>query len=223
LALGGFASGTFPGSKRPFSVLHPQDNTYGFLFFSKFPIVAHQVHHWTDKEVPTLEATLQLADEIQVTVFVIHPRPPRPEEGDSDQRDGELVQAGSRIQGMQGHFLVIGDLNDVAWSHTTRLFLRVSGLLDPRMGRGLFNTFHASYPFMRFPLDHVFFSDNFFLVSLERLGKIGSDHFPMSIEIGPQKAERVRLGHANGQDHQDVAEYKEKGHEWDSPDKNISD
>jgi hypothetical protein len=33
----------------------------------------------------------------------------------------------------------------------TNLLLRISGLLDPRMGWGMYSTFHASYPFFRFP------------------------------------------------------------------------
>jgi endonuclease/exonuclease/phosphatase (EEP) superfamily protein YafD len=79
--------------------------------------------------------------------------------------------------------IVAGDLNDVAWSYTTRLFQRISGLMDPRLGRGLYNTFHARNPLMRWPLDHVFFDPEFRLCRLERLGDIGSDHFPILAEL----------------------------------------
>ena len=95
--------------------------------------------------------------------------------------------------------IVAGDLNDVAWSHTTRLFSRVSGLLDPRVGRGPIPTFPANFPLLRFPLDHVFLSSEFRLIHFGRGPDIGSDHFPVVIKVSfeptlaseqePQKAD----------------------------------
>jgi endonuclease/exonuclease/phosphatase (EEP) superfamily protein YafD len=74
-------------------------------------------------------------------------------------------------------------LNDVDWSQTTRLFQQVSGLLDPRRGRGLYATYHADYPFLRFPLDHLFHSREFRIRRMAVLGHFGSDHFSLLVEL----------------------------------------
>jgi endonuclease/exonuclease/phosphatase (EEP) superfamily protein YafD len=128
-----------------------------------------------------------LASGARVWLNCVHPRPPAPgESDDSLERDAELLVVGHRIRdGFEAHgsrpVVVFGDLNDVAWSRTTRLFQKVSRLLDPRKGRGLFPTFHARWPGLRWPLDHVFFSDDFRLVAMRRLGYVGSDHFPVYV------------------------------------------
>jgi endonuclease/exonuclease/phosphatase (EEP) superfamily protein YafD len=90
---------------------------------------------------------------------------------------------GKEISKQSGPVIVAGDLNDVAWSPTTRHFKKISGLLDPREGRGFFNTFHAHYPLVKWPLDHVFHSKHFSLVRIERLSDIGSDHYPLFTQL----------------------------------------
>jgi hypothetical protein len=75
--------------------------------------------------------------------------------------------------------VVAGDFNDVSWSYVTLLMRRISGLLDPRIGRGPVNTIHTKHRWARCPLDHVLHSPHFTLVTLERGPDVGSDHFPL--------------------------------------------
>ena len=104
--------------------------------------------------------------------------------------------------------IVYGDLNDVAWSRTTRLFQKVSRLVDPRKGRGLYSTFHARWPLFRWPLDHVFFSDCFRLVALRRLPYSGSDHFPVYVclHLEPDAAAEQEAPEKDAADEQEAAE-----------------
>ncbi|WP_420454480.1 endonuclease/exonuclease/phosphatase family protein [Rubrivirga sp.] len=168
----------------PHHVALPQDDTYGMLVYSKLPLDSVEVLHRVEPEVPSLRLTVRLRSGEPVTLVLVHPRPPRPDiQQDSDLRDAELVLAGRDVAQLDGPVVVAGDLNDVAWSHTTRLFQELSGLLDPRVGRGTFSTFHAEHWWLRYPLDHVFHSEHFALRELRRLDPVGSDHFPILIEL----------------------------------------
>src|SRR5690606_30051628 len=111
-------------------------------------------------------------------LYVVHPEPPVIDH-DTLGRDSEIAHVGLEAVEDSLPPIVSGDLNDVAWSTTTRRFQRLSRLLDPRVGRGFYNTFSATMPWMRWPLDHLFHDPRFRLVGMVRERKIGSDHFPM--------------------------------------------
>lgn len=56
-------------------------------------------------------------------------------------------------------------------------------MLDPRVGRGFYHTFHAGIPLLRFPLDHIFHSNHFRLFDFRRPNYFGSDHFPVFTKL----------------------------------------
>ena len=168
----------------PYTCLAPLPNTYGMLVFSRLPLVGPQMRYILDPDVPSFHGCVRLPNKVLVNMHFLHPKPPAPAEAKtSARRDAELLIVGRLIEEHDGPTIVAGDLNDVAWSHTSELFRRLSHLLDPRVGRGLLSTFHADYPLLRWPLDHVFHSSHFRLQRLERLASIGSDHFPIFIRL----------------------------------------
>ncbi|MGR2737267.1 endonuclease/exonuclease/phosphatase family protein [Billgrantia sp. Q4P2] len=167
-------------AKWPHAVKIPLDNLYGMHLYSRLPLDNTRVEWLIQDDVPSIHTEVTLGSGERLTLHALHPRPPAPNESEESLwRDAELLLVGSEIHRHPGPTIVAGDLNDVAWSRTTRLFCRISGMLDPRQGRGRYSTFHARYPLLRWPLDHVFTSEHFTLKALRVLPGFGSDHFPI--------------------------------------------
>ncbi|MCZ4280278.1 endonuclease/exonuclease/phosphatase family protein [Kiloniella laminariae] len=183
-----------------------QDNTYGIMLWSKFPLKEAEIRFLVREDIPSILALLSVPESrFQFRLYVVHPEPPDPV-SHTVERDAELVMVG--MEAADDHFpcIVTGDLNDVAWSRTTERFQKLSGLLDPRIGRGLFSSFHAKYWFARWPLDHLFHSDDFSLVDIKRLAYTGSDHFPMVFEpvFEPETDSENKPVMANGVDKEEA-------------------
>jgi endonuclease/exonuclease/phosphatase (EEP) superfamily protein YafD len=164
----------------PHRVPVPLDNLYGMHVYSKLQLEDVQVRELIEKGVPSVTCKLIDSKGHAIHAFFLHPAPPSPSENEqAKERDCELRLVACEVQSLTGPVIVTGDLNDVAWSPTTRDFRQLTGLKDPRIGRGMFNTFHADYSLVRWPLDHIFHSEHFKLVEIKRLDHIGSDHFPL--------------------------------------------
>jgi endonuclease/exonuclease/phosphatase (EEP) superfamily protein YafD len=182
-------------NRYPYSVTYPLDNTYGMSLYSRFALAGTEILFLVEKDVPSIHTTVVLPTGDRVRLHSLHPKPPHPVKStDTGERDAELLivarQAGKSLLPT----IVAGDLNDVAWSYTTTLFQKSSGLLDPRIGRGMYNTYHARYPLLRYPLDHIFHSRDFRIISINRGPNFGSDHFPIYVKLSyePEKKEQQK-------------------------------
>jgi endonuclease/exonuclease/phosphatase (EEP) superfamily protein YafD len=195
----------------PHRIEQVQENYYGIILFSRLPLVDPQIKFLVQEDIPSVHTAFELPSGDRIFMHGLHPRPPEPiRDQDSTPRDAELVIVGRAIrEAGERPVIVAGDLNDVAWSPTSELFLRLSGLFDPRIGRGFYNSYNADEPLLRWPLDHVFHSHHFQIVDLQRLPNVGSDHFPMLIELKytPEvPPEQIKPGVAS----EDLAEADEK-------------
>lgn len=165
----------------PYRLVAPVPSTYGMMLFSRLPM-SGEVRYLLQPAVPSMATSLTLAGGQRIDFHALHPEPPFPGD-DSGERDAELISVGRDVRNSGRAAIVMGDLNDVAWSRTSRLFKRVSGMIDPRVGRGFYPTFNANYPLLRWPLDHLFVSPHFEVTGIDLLDDIGSDHLPIAFHL----------------------------------------
>lgn len=156
----------------------PLDNLYGLILLSRLPVEDAEITWLIDTETPSVFATMQTGAGARFRYIGLHPRPPQPG-NDTEKRDAEIAIAARHAKETHLPVLAMGDFNDVAWSRTSQMFKRIGGYLDPRVGRGLYATFPANLPGLRWPLDHLFISPDFTLVDMKVLENVGSDHLPV--------------------------------------------
>ncbi|HEX3204978.1 MAG TPA: endonuclease/exonuclease/phosphatase family protein, partial [Propionibacteriaceae bacterium] len=160
------------------SLLYPLSNGYGIAAFSRLELTDPSIRFLVDDAIPSLKTGIRLRSGAVIDLYGLHPQPPAPQQ-DSIERDVELVMVGKEIKRAKRPAVVLGDLNDVAWSPTTLSFKSAGGLLDPRCGRGFFNTYPAGLPGLRYPLDYIFHTPHFAVCDMRVLPRFQSDHLPL--------------------------------------------
>lgn len=196
----------------------PRDNTYGMTLFSRYELYKSEIKYLVEDTIPSMHTKLILPSKDTIQLYSIHPAPPAPQHNPSSvDRDAEMMKITKLTRNSRYPVIVLGDFNDVAWSETTALFQKISGLLDLRKGRGLFNTYNAKNWIMRWPLDHVFTAAEFRVKQVDLGANIGSDHFPFFTELSfePELAEEQQLPPPSEQEIQRAFEQIEKEIEED--------
>lgn len=210
------------GDRYKFKVEVPLPNTYGMLLYSKLKLIEPQVKFLVDDSIPSIHSRVKLRTGDEIKLHAIHPTPPMPQHNpSSSDRDAEMMKVALEARDSEIPVVVLGDFNDVPWSQTVNLFKNVGELLDVRVGRSFYNSFDATSSIMRWPLDHIFVSEEFRVKRIETGPDFDSDHFHFLAELylqpeiaaeqKPDNATPEQIKKANKQIAEEQEEDREKG------------
>ncbi len=174
-------AGLSPVLKRyRYRVTAVRDDAYGIGVFSRRPLEGRVVHLPANGP-PTIVASLHVGGR-PVTVVVTHPHTPfGPHAGGLHQR--QLRALAAARPNWHERALICGDLNTPPWSGPLRQLMRHAHLSDSHRGYG----FESSWPSwawpLRVPIDNCLVSSGLAILSRSRGPDIGSDHFPLNVEL----------------------------------------
>lgn len=160
-------------------VRDPRDDYYGMLFATRLEVAEAKVLRLTQDQTPTLRAELRAPNGRPFVFVGLHPQPPTPDGADTDERDAQIVYAARFARQTDVPLVAMGDFNEAAWSKGAVDFKRVGGYVDPRVGRGLYASFHAQHMLIRCPIDQIYVTADVAVVSISLGPRVGSDHFPL--------------------------------------------
>jgi endonuclease/exonuclease/phosphatase (EEP) superfamily protein YafD len=156
---------------------------FGMHVFSRLPLIDPEFQFLFDGYTPTAVTGVELRSGAVVQFIGVHPHPPMAWSQPTTLRDASLLKAAllARSSGSAG--IVAGDFNSVPWEPVTRRAARIGGLLDPRIGRGIYPTFSADSLLIAWPLDQILFQEEFGLLEFAVLPAFGSDHYPIMAHL----------------------------------------
>lgn len=139
-------------------------------------------------------------DQEPVTLLVAHPASPILPSHLSWLKQSFQTWAQERAR-LGQNLLVVGDLNTSPWSREFEVLTRQTGLRDSQLGYGLQPSWPMLLPFfgirstptlltnlLAIPIDHVLVSNRILVLSRKTGPFIGSDHLPVTVEIGIRPA-----------------------------------
>ena len=177
----------------PYRVEAPAGASGLALWFKKPPLFVDEPERLAPEYYPFLYVTFEFAGRPR-HLWLAHPKSPLSPRR-SLMGNPELAALAERVGSVRGSRIVIGDLNTTEGSPHFSDFLRVSALRDGRLGFGRQPSWPTEFPY-RIPIDHSLVSEDLAVVD-RRLGhKIGSDHFPLIVDLAPATNPATHSSHA---------------------------
>lgn len=164
-----------------FSKIITREDSFGMALFSRLPLHRAEVRYFGSAGVPSIVAQISIAGH-PVSMILTHPVPP---DGDGFPLRNEQLESISAYRTKLGKsVIVIGDLNITSLSYYFKRFAKAMNVYDSRKGFGVQPTWPAMLPVLLIPIDHILVSKNVAVLERKTGPDIGSDHYPVYIEVG---------------------------------------
>lgn len=164
----------------PYALAQPQNDHFGWAFFSKHPILEHEFYTSQLVEVPVVRVVLAIAGR-RVVFFGVHPLPPM-SPACAANRDSAILQLAAQVRQETGPVIVGGDLNATPWSRSMQP-LFAAGLHDTQLGRGFSATWRRNIPIFAIPIDHLLLAGPIAATARWTGPDLGSDHHPIVADL----------------------------------------
>jgi endonuclease/exonuclease/phosphatase (EEP) superfamily protein YafD len=165
----------------PHVVSRTRNDQFGIGLFSKTPLERPMIVDLGTLGFPAIKASITSRGR-RLTIFVVHPPPPVADLF-RDERVTQMQNLAALVV-KEKDVVVLGDLNMTPWSPIFRDLLSTTGLEDGRTGFGVQATWPATMPWLLIPVDHCLVSKDLVVRRLAAGSDIGSDHYPVVVEIG---------------------------------------
>jgi endonuclease/exonuclease/phosphatase (EEP) superfamily protein YafD len=164
----------------PHCRVEPREDNFGIALYSKLPLRDSKIVYVGEADVPSIIATVQLAQK-DLCVVATHPLPPLGKDY-SRLRNGQLEQLPIILRSPHP-ILLLGDLNVTPWNTHFQKLLNDTGLQDSTKGFGYQPSWPSQSPALLIPLDHCLHSKEISILN-RRIGKnVASDHYPLIVDF----------------------------------------
>lgn len=153
----------------------------GMALFSRTPPRSSRVVRLVDGGGPSILAEFVLGSK-RFEVLAVHFPSPFGED-DVGRRDRELEALAEFVDARPVPVVVVGELNTAYWSRPFRALIDATGLTPAAMGNGLRRTWPTDGSLIGLTLDQVLVPPEMVWDDYERGASVGSDHFPLRVEV----------------------------------------
>lgn len=166
----------------PYKKFVVRTDNFGIGLFSKLSPENMSVQYYGEVEVPSILANFSIKNK-PLDILFTHPVPPA-SQSYFHRRNEQLSEIASLRSKFNDNLIVLGDLNTTSWSYHFRNFREKMKLKDSRQGFGIQTTWPAMLPILGIAIDHCLVSPDIYVLNRKIGPDIGSDHYPVYVELG---------------------------------------